>query len=564
MNTRNMTLGAAALVLMAAAIAFHNSFGGVYVLDDIQGIVENPTLRDLWPLSGPLNLIPGGLTVSGRPILNLSLAVNYAISGTDIWSYHAVNLLIHMLAGVTLFGVVRRSLEKIAYPAALPLAALVSALWMVHPLQTESVTYVIQRAESLMGLFYLLTLYATIRGADSRRPWLWYVAAIVCCALGMVTKEMTITAPIVVLLYDRAFLAGSFAEAWRRRKTLHVALALTSLPLLWIVALLGNREGSAGFGVSVSWLSHAAMQFGAITHYLWLSLWPQPLIFDYGVIEPHGVLDVLPHAIVVLALLAVTVMGLVRNRPWAILGVWFFLILAPTSSIMPSNRQTFSEHRMYLPLAAVSVVAVLALFALLRRQTRLTVLIGILWIAILCTITIDRNRDYRSDLALYANVVTNYPKNAFGQFVYATALLDRGEDAEALKHFDIAVMLNKQDKPMRINRAYALLRLGRPAESVAEYEAGFRLGPVGPDAFLGYAAALVQVGRNEEGMSYFREYTGLRPKDASAHLVVAQLLLAAGKNAEAIEYLERAQRIAPDNEEIGAALQQARAPRSAQ
>jgi tetratricopeptide (TPR) repeat protein len=381
----------------------------------------------------------------------------------------------------------------------------------------------------------------------------------------MGTKEITISAPIVILLYDRAFLAGSLAEAWRRRKGLYIALALTSLPMLWIVALLGNREGSAGFGIAVSWLSHAAMQFAAITHYLWLSLWPHPLIFDYGVIEPRGILDVLPYAILVLTLLAVTVVGLVRNRPWAILGVWFFLILAPTSSIMPSNRQTFSEHRMYLPLAAVSVGAVLVLFTLLQRRTRMTVLIGSLLIAILCLITIDRNRDYRSELALYANVVTNYPENAFGQFVYATALLNRGEDAEALKHFDVAVRLKSDDKPMHINRAYALLRLNRPAEAVAEYEAGFRLGPAGPETFLGYAAALVQVGRTEEGMSYFSEYTGLRPRDASAHFTVAQLLLAAGKNAEAINYLERAQAIAPDSEEIKAALEQARrTSRSAQ
>jgi hypothetical protein len=115
-----MTGGAVALMLVTAAVAFHNSFDGAFVLDDILGIVENPTLRELWPLSGPLTLIPGGLTVSGRPILNLSFAINHAISGTDAWSYHALNLLIHLLAGLTLFGVVRRSLEKIAYPSALP------------------------------------------------------------------------------------------------------------------------------------------------------------------------------------------------------------------------------------------------------------------------------------------------------------------------------------------------------------------------------------------------------------------------------------------------------------
>jgi Flp pilus assembly protein TadD len=416
----------------------------------------------------------------------------------------------------------------------------------------------VQRAESLMGLLYLVTLYAVLRGADSRRPWIWYALAVIACALGMGTKEVMATAPIVVLLYDRAFLTGSFPEAWRKRRGLYVLLALTWMLLFWLLAFSGNRDGSYGLEIGVPWWSHAAMQFAAITRYLWLSLWPHPLIFDYGLIEPHGIRDILPYALIVLPLLTVTAMGLIRNQPWGFLGAWFFLILAPTSSFVPSGRQTFSEHRMYLSLAALGVAAVLALYFLLQRRTRLTVLVGALWIAVLCLMTVHRNRDYRSDLALYANVVTSYPGNAYGQFVYANAQLTRGQNEEALKHFDIAVRLKSDDKAIHLNRAYTLLRLKRAAEAVAEYEAGLRLGPVSPDTFLGYAAALVSVGRNDEGMGYFSEYTRLRPRDAAAHFTVGQLLIAAGKSAEAIGYLERAQAIVPDSPEIKALLEEAR------
>jgi hypothetical protein len=126
---KRFALIAVGLMLMTAVVAYGNSFGGPFVLDDVLGILENPTLRELWPLSGPLTPIAGGLTVSGRPILNLSLAINHAISGTEVWSYHALNLLIHFLAALTLFGIVRRTLEKAACSAALPLSALAATLW---------------------------------------------------------------------------------------------------------------------------------------------------------------------------------------------------------------------------------------------------------------------------------------------------------------------------------------------------------------------------------------------------------------------------------------------------
>ena len=151
-------------ILAAGAIAVYSrTFSVPLLFDDNHAIVDNSTIRHwstaFWP---PLNT-----TASGRPILNLSLAINYAISGTAVWSYHALNLAIHVLAGLTLFGIVRRTLAPRAGPAASLIAFSAALLWTLHPLQTESVTYIVQRAESLMGLFYLLTLYCFIRGAEA-------------------------------------------------------------------------------------------------------------------------------------------------------------------------------------------------------------------------------------------------------------------------------------------------------------------------------------------------------------------------------------------------------------
>ena len=282
---------AAGLIALATVAAFSNSFAGPFIFDDKPAIAENPTIRQLWPLSKALCPPNRGEPVTGRPLLNLSLAVNYAISELDVWSYHATNLAIHLLGSLLLFGILRRTFLLPAMrerwgAAATPLAFVIALFWAIHPLQTESVTYIVQRAESLVGLFYLLTLYCFLRGVGSARAVVWHTGAVLACLLGMASKEVMVSAPLIVLLYDRTFLAGSFREAWRRRGRFYLALAGTWLLLGWLVISAGGRGGTAGFGVGISWWAYLCTQFGAIVHYLRLCVWPHPLLLDYG--TRHG------------------------------------------------------------------------------------------------------------------------------------------------------------------------------------------------------------------------------------------------------------------------------------
>ena len=313
------------LILCAGAfIAYANTFKAPFVFDDIGSIVENPTIRHLWPpgdaLSPPSN---AGLTVGGRPVLNLSLALNYAVSGLNVWSYHALNLLIHVFAGLALFGLVRRTLARPPLAArfgdrAAPLALVIAGLWTLHPLQTESVTYVAQRAESLMGLFFLLTLYAFARSADSPRPRTWQAVSFFACLLGAGTKEIAALAPIMVFLYDRTFVSGSFRAAWQRHRGVHLALAATWVPLAFFLASTGgNRGGTVGFNVGVPWLGYWLTQFEAVTRYLALTFWPHPLVFDYGKIVAGSATATLLWALPVVTLVLGTTVALWR---WPVAG----------------------------------------------------------------------------------------------------------------------------------------------------------------------------------------------------------------------------------------------------
>jgi hypothetical protein len=245
------TVAAAVAIIVAVAAAYSNSFSGPFIFDDLSSIQDNEAIRSL--RSAEVLIPPGKANVARRLLTNLSFAVNYAIGKLDVRSYHVVNLLIHLLAALALFGIVRRTLLLPALRdrfgrASTGLATAVALIWALHPLQTESVTYIVQRAESLMGLCYLLTLYAVIRGATSERPRPWYAAAVVVCALGMGAKEVMATAPIVVLLYDHAFLSGSFRETFHRRGALYLGLAAT-----WAVlaAILLLYKGPAGAGFEI-------------------------------------------------------------------------------------------------------------------------------------------------------------------------------------------------------------------------------------------------------------------------------------------------------------------------
>src|SRR5580704_12302402 len=200
-SERMRILVGCAAILLGALAAYHNSFSGPLVFDSDLAIGNNPTLRHLWPIWPALNPPGGGSPVSGRPLVNLSFAIDYALGKGGLWASHASNLAIHILAGRTLFGILRRAFAGL--PLWRPKGAVsggawssdgaargAAMLWTVHPLQTESVTYLAQRAESLMGLFYLLTLYPFVRSLGSTRFRLWQALSVAACVAGMASKEV--------------------------------------------------------------------------------------------------------------------------------------------------------------------------------------------------------------------------------------------------------------------------------------------------------------------------------------------------------------------------------------
>jgi tetratricopeptide (TPR) repeat protein len=594
------TLFASGIVVLAALAAYHNSFSGPFILDDRLAIADNPSIRHFWSALSP----PPDASTGGRPLLNLTFALNYALGRMDVWGYHVFNLLIHTLAGLTLFGLVRRTLAsrlatrgfqisnlksktvegpataqseilnlRFEMPEATLLALAVAVIWTVHPLQTEAVTYISQRAESLMGLFYLLTLYCFVRFTDetgerqqargersehgsppnsavqsfSSSVLSWRLASIFFCFLGATTKEIIVTAPVMVLLYDRTFVAGSFREAWRQRWRYYLGLAATWLLLARLMTGLTQR--GVGFGDTVNWWNYALTSCRSVGLYLKLAIWPHPLVFDYGtntIVVQHAA-EIAPYALLLAVLLAGTAIALWRWPVVGFAGVWLFLILAPTSSVVPVILSPMAEHRMYLPLASVVAFVVLGLYRLMGRRSLIlfaAIAVGLGWLSV------RRNEDYRSEVAMLSDTAAKCPDNERVRYNYGLALSHiAGRERDAIAEYQAALRIDPDYVDAHNNLGNALSQIpGRLPDAMAEYQAALRINPNSAEAHNNLGNALSQIpGRLPDAMAEYQAALRINPDYADAHYDFGKALSQIpGRLPDAMAEYQAALRINPD------------------
>ena len=395
------------------------------------------------------------------------------------------------------------------------LAFAIALLWVLHPLATDAVTYITQRTESLMGFCYLLTLYASLRGVD--RP-VWQVVAVAACALGMGVKESMVTAPVMVVLFDRTFLFDSFRSAIRARWRLYLGLGLTWLFLAFEL-LSAPRGGSAGFATGVSVWTYLLNQSVMIVRYLRLAIWPIDLVINYGPPLDYTLMDVAPQTAGVVALLVLTVVALRWNAAAAFLGAWFFITLAPSSSFVPIATEAGAERRMYLPLIAIISVIVAGLYswpAVRRRVSRRTASVAVAVAAIaLGSLTIKRNTEHQSWLRLAQTTLDRWPTDAAYAAV-GSELSRLRRDEDALPVLRIAA---RSDVRARYNLGVTLFNLKRYDEAIRELEPLVGEHPMREEVpwsrrVMGHAHA--RLSRWPDAIAQFRMTLAMTPHDGEA------------------------------------------------
>lgn len=505
---------------------------------------------------------------TSRPFTRFTFALNYAHGKLDVFGYHAVNLAIHVCAALALFGLIRRTFRFSPRLAAIRgrlsdgTAMAAAFLWMLHPLQTESVTYIFQRAESMMSLFYLLTLYALSRALEkheSRKRWM--TASCLACLLGMGCKPVMVTAPVMALVYDRIFWADSW-RAVRRRAPFYAALAATWIPLTVIgFSAHESRSTIVGSAHSLSPLAYAFSQTAVILHYLRLSVWPSDLVLDY--IWPPGEwgAKMLISTAAVAGLLAGTVRLLRRSPPAAFPALWFFIVLAPTSSFFPI-ADIAEEHRMYLPLAGLVLPAVLAGAYAIERFASSPKSAAVLKIAVwagvaalLCTQTVERNGDYRSRYAMWTDVVEKRPGNLRAYLNLGAALSRRDRNEQAASVLRTALKIESDEYArsfvdkgqLHFNLAVALEKQRQIDAAIRHYRAALVENPRLARARSNLGILLARRESLESGIREFREAIEILPDSAMLHANLGGFLAMAGEADEAAGHYQTALRLKPDS-----------------
>lgn len=537
----------AALILLGAAL-YANTLHHPFVFDDHSSIVDNPQIQSLWPPARALSA-PPGTGANGRPVVALSLALNYAVSGLHVWSYHLFNVAMHVATALLLFAFLRSTLLLPRIPAALgsvasPAAFSVALLWLVHPLQTAAINHVIYRSDILAAFFTLLTLYAALRAAEAATSRPWEGVSFLACALGMASKEVMVVTPLLAFLYDGVFLSGTLRQAWRRHRRLFLLLGST-WTLLALLVVTADRGSTVGFDVQrVSWFEYALTQSQVVLTYMRLVLWPRPLVLHYDWEIVRSVHDAWKSLVLLALILGITLWMLRSRRLAGYPLAWFFLLLAPTSSIVPLTGMVAAEHRTYLALAGPLTLGVCSFFWMAARRgvTRMgmVLLLPLAAASLLALQTLQRNRDYRTEITLWEDVVAKRPRNARAQANLAGAYVAEGRYEEALLHYRQALRLQPRHVETLAHVAGALLHLGRFEEAVPAYERAIQLGNETAETEGNLASALTRLGRFAEAREHLRRAETLEPGLAVTRYHRARLELTQGNLDSAIVFFEAA------------------------
>lgn len=548
------------LILAAALLVFllySNALNGPFILDDIFHIPKNPHIRLEKLTFGGLWGAAFNSPSPRRPLANASFAVNYRLHQNHVFGYHLVNVLIHIAAGTALYFLLKTTLHISALPAKVRLARWIplfaASLWMVHPLQTQSVSYIVQRMNSLAALFFVLTLLLYARARLAQNPRLragLYAVCLICSLLALGSKENAALLPFFVVLYEWYFFQD-LSRIWLARRwwvvagmfSLFAAAALLFLgphPVERILADYNARD----FNLSQRVLT----QFPVVVHYISLLMLPLPARLNldhdfplsHSLTEPAGTLL---SALLIFGLLVLAVRTARRQRFISFCILWFFGNLVVESSVI--GLEIIFEHRVYLP----SMFFCAALFVLVFRYVkpdRLAMLAVCAAVAVCSAATYQRNSLWSDEISLLQDCVSKSPGKTRARNNLGLALYKKGRIDASIEQFREVLRIEPEHAKAHNNLGLALEKAGRIEEALKHYREALRINPKYADAHSNLGLALAGLGRTEAAIDRFEKALRIYPDLTEARNSLGHVLYNLGRIDEAAGHYRLALRVDPN------------------
>ncbi len=569
--------------LLVGVAIYSNTLHSPFVFDDGPSITRNPTIKNIENFFGNST---GYDKYPTRFIGYLSFALNYTVGSFDPFGYHIVNLTIHIINSLLVYIFVLITfrtpfMKKSSSEATAPVVSLISGiLFLVHPVQTEAVTFVVQRITSLTTTFFLLSIFYYVkarllyndRSSHSKNKYLLYFAfSLLFCILAMKTKEISFTLPVVLIVYECFFFDGPYRIKAFFLLPFFFTLLIIPLSLINVRAPIGNVltdiSTVSRVQTDISRGDYFLTQISVIITYIRLLFFPinQNLDYDYPIYRSLFQPRVFFCATSLLFLLGISLWSYLRSRratsaPLRVISfgiVWFFLTLSVESSLVPIVDLIF-EHRIYLPSVGAFVSLAMAVSVFSRKWNRTACVWAlVLIIAALSITTYKRNLIWTDDLELWSDNVKKSPSKARPHYNLGSSYLLRGLTDKAIREFRDAIQIDPGYSDAYLNLGVAYASIGAEEKAMAVLRKAIQLNPADSESYYNLGLLYSNKGLGHLAIEQYQKALLLNPESVNARNNLGIALAESGRIDEAIDQFQEGLKLFPGDEELRKNLERA-------
>ncbi|HEY2713468.1 MAG TPA: tetratricopeptide repeat protein [Chthoniobacterales bacterium] len=538
-----------ALVVMIWVVFGRATTFGFFNYDDSFYVYENASINHGLTKAGLIRAFTHPLVGNWHPLTSISLMLDAQWSGLHAGGYHLVNVILHSLAVLLLFFLLRMMTRRIWR------SAFVAAVFAIHPLRAESVVWISERKDVLSAVFFFLGLMAYVRYVRKPPALGRYLLVALCLTLGLLSKAMLVSFPFLLLLLDYwplgRFHPASLAKArWLVLEKIPLLLPVAAIAAATMVAQGLARQAAHDW--PLRWRIDNALV--SIWIYLRQMFWPQHLAVFY----PHPK-DTLGIWIVIAALagiiaVTVAVLRFGRKRPYLITGwLWYLVMLVPVIGLIQVGLQAHADRYTYLPQIGIYLLLAWGVADLAAELPRKKLILSVAGGATLVALILLSSRQvgyWSNSIRLWQHTLAVTTGNDVAERGLGTALIGAGQLDEAILHDRAALRIRPGDANGLTNLANALFLKGELSEAIHYFREVMRLRPNDTGTRRNLGKALYRNGESKEAIAQFREALHLNPGDADAAYSLGNTLLGQNKTAEAITYFRQA--LASEPSHLGA------------